>query len=149
MESWSQRGSANRDRSLRSQCINPLALIKVLRRGHTRQHCMQLARNGIVAPCGRLWSWCTQICLQRFRSRFPFYFCNVPAMISSCVNPLKQALRQITQFTRLSANHVLLTRREPANHQNNCEKKAANPLTSRLTWKFEEELTLIDFHKGK
>ena len=43
----------------------------------------------------------------------------LPAMISSCVHPLKQALRQITQFTRSSANHVLLTRRELADQQNN------------------------------
>ena len=44
-----------------------------------------------------------------------------------CVHPLKQALRQITQFIRLSANHVLLTRREPADHQNNCEKNGGEP----------------------
>ena len=76
----------------------------------------------------------------------------LPTTISLCVYALKQALPQITQFIRLSANHVLLFYLQdeiPLTTKTTVKKIAANPLTSCLTWKLAEELAFIDFYKGK
>ena len=76
----------------------------------------------------------------------------LPTTISSRVYALKQAYAQITQFIRLSANHVLpfyLQDEIPLTTKITVKKMAASPFTSRLTWKFAEELALIDFYKGK
>ena len=75
----------------------------------------------------------------------------LPATISSCVHPLKQALWQIIQFIRLSEPIMFYMYSQEENlltTKTTVKKMAANRLTSRMTWKFEEELTLIDFHKG-
>ena len=79
-----------------------------------------VARNGIVAPCGM------QRCFQRFWSRFPFYLCNVACNDFSVSTPWNKPCyrsRNLSDYQPI----MFYSRREPADHQSNCEKNGGEP----------------------